>query len=227
MDYCSNYGIKRQFPVARTPQQNGVVERKNKTVQEMARTMIMDSKLTDIFLKQAVHTTVHIQNRVMLKNNTDKTPYELWKGRPTNVKHFRVFGSKCYIKREDGRMRKFDSPVDKEILVGYSSTRKAYKCYNLRLNKVVENINVTIDETGRPESKEEENKLMEQLFEEEDEKEVEEEDEDEENLTEAKEQVQQVSPKTPRKQVQKNHPSDQIIGNKDAGIKTRRKISSP
>jgi transposase InsO family protein len=148
MDYCNSHGIKRKFSVARTPQQNGVVERKNRTVQEMARTMIMDSKLTDIFWTQAVHTIIHIQNRVMLRNNTDKTPYELWKGRPTNVKHFRVFGRKCYIKREDGRMGKFDSHVDKGILVGYSSTRKAYKCYNLRLNKVVESINVTIDETG-------------------------------------------------------------------------------
>jgi hypothetical protein len=81
------------------------------------------------------------------QKNTDKTPYELWKGRPTNVKHFRVFGSKCYIKREDGRMGKFDSRVDKGVLVGYSSTRKAYKCYNLRLNKIVESINVTINET--------------------------------------------------------------------------------
>jgi hypothetical protein len=101
----------------------------------------------------------------MIRNNTDKTPYELWKGRPANVKHFRVFGSKCYIKREDGRMGKFDSSVDKGILVGYSSTRKAYKCYNLRLNKFVESINITIDEIGRPESKEEENKSMKQLFE--------------------------------------------------------------
>ena len=124
-------------------------------------------------------------------------------------------------------MGKFESRVDKRILVGYSSTRKSYKCYNLRLNKVVERINVTIDETGRPESKEEENKSMEQLFEEEDEKEVEEEDEDEENPVEAEEQVQKVSPKTPRKWVQKNHPSDQIIGNKDAGVETRRKIRSP
>jgi transposase InsO family protein len=225
MDYCNSHGIKRQFFVARTPQQNGVVERKNRTVQEMAQTMLMDSKLTDIFWTQEVHTTVHIQNIVMLRNNTDKTPYELWKGRPTNVKHFRVFGSKCYIKREDGRMGKFDSRVDKGVLVGYSSTRKAYKCYNLRLNKVVESINVTIDETGRPESKEEENKSMEQLFEEE-EAEDEVEEEDEENLTETEEQVQQVSPKTPSKRVQKNHPSDQIIGNKDAGVETRRKIRS-
>jgi hypothetical protein len=57
---------------------------------------------------------------------------------------------KNLIKREYGRMRKFDSHVDKVIHVGYSSTRKAYKCYNLRLNKVVESINVTIDEIGRP-----------------------------------------------------------------------------
>jgi hypothetical protein len=93
----------------------------------------------------------------------------------------------------------------------------------------VEIINVTIDETRRPESKKEENKSMEQLFEEEDEKEEEEEDEDEdeENLKEVEEKVEQVSPKTPRKRVQKNHPSDHIIGNKDARVETRRKIRSP
>jgi hypothetical protein len=65
------------------------------------------------FWTHAVHTTIHIQNRVILINNNDKNPYELWKGRPKNVKHFRVFGRKCYIKREDGRMGKFDSRVDK------------------------------------------------------------------------------------------------------------------
>jgi hypothetical protein len=80
--------------------------------------MIMDSKLTYIFWTHAVHTIVHIQNKVMLRNNTDKTPYELWKRRPTNVKHFKVFGSKCYIKREDDRMGKFDSRVEKGVLVG-------------------------------------------------------------------------------------------------------------
>jgi hypothetical protein len=167
--------------------------------QEMAQTILMDYKLTDIFWTQVVHTSGHIQKQVMLRKNIDKTPYEIWKGRPANVKHFRVFGSKCYIKREDDRMGKFHSHADKGILVGNSSISKAYKCYNLRLNKVVESINVTIDEIGRPKSKEEENKSMEQLFEEEDEKEVEEEDEYEENLTEAEEKFQQVSPKTPGK----------------------------
>ena len=120
-------------------------------------------------------------------------------------------------------------------LVGYSSTRKAYKCYNLRLKKVVESINVTIvesinvtiDETGGRELKEEENESMEQLYEEEGEDEEEVGGEYEEDQIEVEEQVQQVPPKTPRKRVQKNHPLDQIIGNKDVGVETRRRIRSP
>jgi hypothetical protein len=103
----------------------------------------------------------------MIINKNDKNFYELWKGRPTNVNHFRVFGSKYYIKREYGRMGKLDSHVDKGVLAGYSSTRTSYKCYNLRLNKVLERINVTIDETGGQELKEEENESMEQLYKEE------------------------------------------------------------
>jgi hypothetical protein len=64
------------------------------------------------------------------------------------VNHFRVFGSKCYIKREDDMIGKFDSQVDKGIFVGYSSKIKAYKFFNMGLNKIVENINVQIDETN-------------------------------------------------------------------------------
>ena len=115
--------------------------------QEMVQTILMDYKLTDIFWTQVVHTSVHIQNKIMIRNNTDKTPYELWKGRPVNVKHFRVFGSKCYIKREDGKIGKFDSRVDKGILVEYSSKRKTYTCFNIILNRIVESINVKVDET--------------------------------------------------------------------------------
>jgi hypothetical protein len=173
----SEHGIKR----SRTPQKNGVVERKNMTVHEMDRTMLMDSKLTNVFWVQEVHTTVHIQNIGMLRTKNDKTPYELWEGRPTNVKHFRVFGSKCYIKREDGRMGKFDSRVDKGILVGYSSKRKAYKCFNMRLNKIVESINVTIDETNGREKKKSSKDSMEEDHEEElKEEEVDEESDEEE-----------------------------------------------
>ena len=121
-------------------------KRKNRTVLEMARTMLNEAGISDKFWPQAVHTVVHILNRVLLRNNADKTPYELWKGRPANVKHFRVFGSKCYIRR-DNRIGKFDSRIDEGILLGYSSKSKAYKCFNLRLNRIVESINVKIDDS--------------------------------------------------------------------------------
>jgi hypothetical protein len=106
MYFCGKNGIKRKFTASRTLQQNIFAKRKNMTVQEIARTMFKYSKLGDIFWAHVVHK---ILNRGMLRSNSDKTPYELWKGRPTNVKHFRVFGSKCYIKREDKNIGKFDS----------------------------------------------------------------------------------------------------------------------
>ena len=92
--YCEEHGIKRQFSTARTPQQNGVAERKNRIVMEMARTMLNDSQLSGKFWGQAIHTSVHILNRGLLRNDTDETPYEMWIGKPANVKHFRIFGSK-------------------------------------------------------------------------------------------------------------------------------------
>jgi hypothetical protein len=109
MDFCGEHGIKMKLSSAKTPQQNGVVERKNIIVQEMAKTMLKDSKFGNIFWAQEVHTSVHILNRGILRNNSDKNPYEIWKGRPENVNHFRVFGSKCYIKRKDNRIGKFES----------------------------------------------------------------------------------------------------------------------
>ena len=75
----------------------------------MAGTMLNDSQLSDKFWGQAVHTSIHILNKGLLRNDTDKTPYELWTGRLANVKHFRIFGSKCFIKRDDGKIKKFDS----------------------------------------------------------------------------------------------------------------------
>ena len=91
----------------------------------MARTMLNDSQLNDKFWGQVVHTSIHIMNRGLLRIESDKTPYELWMGRLANVKHFRIFGSRWYIKRDDGKIGKFDSRVDEGTFVGYSSKRKA------------------------------------------------------------------------------------------------------
>ena len=117
-----------------------LLSKKNRIMEEMSKTMLNDSNLSGIFWVQVVHTVVHILNKGLLKNKSDQMPYGLWKGRPTNVKHFIIFGSKCYIKREGNKGGKFDSQVDEGIFVGYSRKRKEYRCYNLILNKIVESI---------------------------------------------------------------------------------------
>ena len=84
-EFCEGHGIKRQFSAAKSPQQNGVVKRKNNMVQEVARTMLNGVKMSDSFWREAVYTTVYILNKGQIRVNKDKTPYELWYGRPALV----------------------------------------------------------------------------------------------------------------------------------------------
>ena len=77
-EFCEIHGIKRQFSAEKTPQQNGVVKRKNRTVREASRTMLNEAKLSDAYWREAVYTAVYILNRGQLGVNKDKTPYELW-----------------------------------------------------------------------------------------------------------------------------------------------------
>ena len=82
--------------------------------------------------------------------NINKTTYELWHGKPTSIKHFRVFGSKCFINNNDEKLGKYDARVDEGIFLGYASKSKGYRCYNKRLHKIVERIDVGLNE-GLPE----------------------------------------------------------------------------
>jgi hypothetical protein len=186
---------------------------------EMARTMLNESKLSNILWPQAIHTTVHILNRILLRNNHFKTPYQLWKGRPTSVKHFRIFGSKCYIKRVDKHLGKLESRTDEGILVGYSCSRKSYKCYNFRLNKIVEAIDVKFDESSFLKSKSKQKNH--QIYEIDDKHKMNDEvSETEETKAADNEQLiptltQGTTPsksmtpsKTPSKRIQKNHPEE-------------------
>ena len=75
----------------------------------MAITIVGDSTLFDIFWMQVVHSVVHILNRTQIKIGSNMTLYELWKGRPIAIKHFRYFGSKCYIKINDENLGNFES----------------------------------------------------------------------------------------------------------------------
>jgi len=96
-EYFLDEGIKHEFSSPLTPQQNGGVERKNRTLQESPRVMFHAKHLPYRFWAEAMNTTCHIHNRVTLKIGTTTTLYELWMGRKPTVKYFHMFGSKCYI----------------------------------------------------------------------------------------------------------------------------------
>ena len=98
--------------------------------------------------EEAVNTACHMVNRVYFRPGTKKIPYELWKGRKPNIKYFRIFGSTCFIFQDRKNVEKFDYRSDEGIFLGYSSTSKAYRVYNKRIMKVMETMNVVIDESS-------------------------------------------------------------------------------
>ena len=116
-------------------------------IQEMARAMLHNKDMARNLWGEAINTTCHTINRVYFRLGTKKTPYELWKGRKTNVKYFRIFGNTCFILKDRENVGKFDSRSDKGEFLGYSSTSKTYWVYNKRTMKVMETLNVIIDES--------------------------------------------------------------------------------
>ena len=121
--------------------------------------MLNEARLSNGYMKEGISIAVNILNRGKLRKNNNKTPYELWFGRAPSVKYFKVFGSKYYIKRIDGYLRKFDARFDESIFLGYSSTKKAYRCYNFRLHKIVESVDVNVDDLKTKKFKHQENIL--------------------------------------------------------------------
>ena len=132
----------------RTPQQNGVVERKNRTLQEIARTMLNENGLHKYFWAKTVNTACYIVNSVFVAKNKWKTPYELWNGRVPNIGYFKFFGCKCFILDTKDKLGKFDAKVDIGIFLGYSSSSKAYRVFNKRTLVIEESIHVTFDESN-------------------------------------------------------------------------------
>ncbi|GKC51855.1 putative ribonuclease H-like domain-containing protein [Tanacetum coccineum] len=113
--FCGMKGIKREFSVARTPQQNGVAERKNRTLIEAARTMLADSLLPTTFWAKAVSTACYVQNRVLVTKPHNKTPYELLHGRPPSISFMRPFGCPVTILNTLDPLGKFDEKADEGI----------------------------------------------------------------------------------------------------------------
>jgi hypothetical protein len=111
----------------------------------MARSMMNEKNIGQTYWVEAIHTTFHVFNKAHVRPQSDKTPYELWFGRLASIKHFKVFGSKCYIKNNDENLGKYDDRDDEGIFLGYATKSKGYRCYNKRLHKMVDCIDVKVD----------------------------------------------------------------------------------
>nr|GEV23954.1 ribonuclease H-like domain-containing protein [Tanacetum cinerariifolium] len=135
-------GINREFSAARTPQQNRIAERKNRTLIEATRTMLTDSILPIPFWAEAVNTACYVQNRVLVTKHHNKTPYELLLHKTPSIGFMRPFGYPETILNTLDPLGKFDGKVDEGFLVGYSVSSKAFRVFNSRTKIVQETLHI-------------------------------------------------------------------------------------
>ncbi|GAB2269139.1 hypothetical protein Dimus_038757 [Dionaea muscipula] len=148
-DFCRKNEIHHNFSALRTPQQNGVMERKNRTLEDMTRTMLLDSGLSKFYWAEALNTACYILNRALVRPLLHKTPYELLKNKKSNLAHLRIFGCKCFVLNNGkDNLENFDVRSDEAIFLGYSSQSKAYKVLNKRTNCVEESIHILFIEAN-------------------------------------------------------------------------------
>ncbi|GJU07167.1 putative ribonuclease H-like domain-containing protein [Tanacetum coccineum] len=139
--------VDYKIKVIRTPQQNGVAERRNRTLIEAARTMLADSKLPTTFWAEAVNTACYVQNRVLVVKPHNKTPYELFHGRTPTLSFMRPFGCPVTILNTIDHLGKFDGKADEGFFVGYSLNSKAFRVFNSRTRIVEENLHIRFSES--------------------------------------------------------------------------------
>jgi len=147
--FCEKNGIHRELTAPYTPEQNGVAERKNRTVVEMAQSMMNVVGLPKNFWAKAVATAVYILNISPTKAVLNQTPYEAWKGRKPRLSHLKIFSCIAYALDNSHSRRKLDVKSTKCIFVGYSPQSKAYKLYNPVSGKVIISRDVVFHETAR------------------------------------------------------------------------------
>jgi hypothetical protein len=146
--FLEEEGIKHEFSSPYTPQQNGVVERKNRTLLDMARTMLDEYKTPDLFWADVINTACYSINRLYLHRILKKTSYELLTDKKPNVSYFRVFGSKCFILIKRGRKSKFAPKVVEGFLLGYDSNTRAYRVFNKSTGLVEVSCDIVFDENN-------------------------------------------------------------------------------
>nr|GEY66899.1 Gag-Pol polyprotein [Tanacetum cinerariifolium] len=138
--YFAAEGIQHQMSVARTPEQNGVVERRNHTLVEAARTMLSAAKVPLFFWAEVIATSCFTQNRSLVIPRHEKTPYHIINDRKSSVKFFYIFGSICYIVRDGENLDKMKEKGDECI------QSRAYRVFNKRTRVIMESIHVNFDE---------------------------------------------------------------------------------
>nr|GFC28335.1 hypothetical protein [Tanacetum cinerariifolium] len=151
--FFDEVGITQQFSATRTPQQNGVVERRNKTLVEAARTMLTFANLPSFLWAEAIATACFTQNRSIIHKHFDKTPYELMNKRKPNIKFFHVFGCRCYLLNNYEDVGKLKAKGDIRVFVGYSKEFAALRIYNKQTRKIHESVNVNFDDISEMASK--------------------------------------------------------------------------
>ncbi|GJV57949.1 integrase, catalytic region, zinc finger, CCHC-type containing protein [Tanacetum coccineum] len=145
-DFYESVGITHEKTVPRTPQQNGVVERRNRTLVEAARTMLIFSKAPLFLWAEAVATACYTQNRSLIHTLHNKTPYELVHDKKPDLSFLRIFGALCYPTNDSEDLGKLKAKADIGFFVGYAPNRKGYRIYNKRTRQIMETIHVTFDE---------------------------------------------------------------------------------
>ncbi|CAL8087744.1 unnamed protein product [Prunus armeniaca] len=143
---CEEAGIQRQFSMAYTPQQNGVVERKNRTVVEMAKAMLHEKELPYYLWAEAVHIAVYLLNRCPTKALRNKTPFEAYSTRKPGVAHLKVFGSVCFVHKPAEGRQKLDAKSTKGVFVGYATCEKGYRVFDPITRKLLLSRDVVFDE---------------------------------------------------------------------------------
>jgi transposase InsO family protein len=145
-EFLDEEGIKHEFLTPYITQQNGVVERKNRTLIDMARTMLDEYKTLNLFWCETVNTAYHAINRLYLHKKLKKTSYKLLTGNKPKVSYFRVFRCKCFILNKRSKTSKFAPKVDEGFLLGYGSNEHAYRVFNKTSGSIEIAIDVTFDE---------------------------------------------------------------------------------
>ncbi|KAK1695105.1 hypothetical protein QYE76_011802 [Lolium multiflorum] len=145
-DFLSDEGIRHQYSAAYTPQQNGVAERKNRTLMDMARSMMAEYKSRYNFWAEAISTACHSSNRLYLRKGLNKTPYEILTGNKPNISYFKVFGCKCFYKIKGVRLSKFAPKALEGIFVGYGAESHTYRIFDIASGIIIESCSVRFEE---------------------------------------------------------------------------------